>query len=117
MSTTTAEQFYDDGNSCLAIGELADAEQNFRKATLADARYYDAWHALAMVLYKQNKYPEAIQAGLKAVEIEPNDSMGWTTLSIAYMKNGQIPEAEAASAKVKVISWGGKVDQMNLEGT
>jgi hypothetical protein len=25
------------------------------------------------------------------------------------MKNGQIPEAEAAGAKAKVISWGGKV--------
>lgn len=112
---SVAFEFYDAGNSALAIGELAQAEAEFRKATLADARFYDAWHALGMVLYKQNRYPEAIEAGLKAVEIEPNDSMGWTSLSIAYMKNGQIPEAEAASAKVKVISWGGKVDQMKLD--
>lgn len=107
--------FYESGNCALAIGELAEAEMEFRKATLADPLFFDAWHALGMVLYKQNKYPEAIEAGLKAVAIEPNDQMGWTSLSIAYMRNGQVPEAEDASAKAKVISWGGKVDKMQKD--
>jgi tetratricopeptide (TPR) repeat protein len=112
---SSANDFYEAGNRALAIGELADAETEFRKATIADPRFFDAWHALGMVLYKQNKYPEAIAAGLKAIAIEPNDQMAWTSLSIAYMRNGQVPEAEDASAKAKVISWGGKVDKMQKD--
>ncbi len=111
-SLPSAADAFEEGNLALAIGELADAETHFRRATELDKTFFDAWHALGMVLYKQQKYPEAIAAGKEAIALNINDQMAWTSLSIAYMRNGQIPEAEDASAKAKVISWGGKVDQM-----
>ena len=52
---------------------------------------------------------EAIEAGLKATTLEPNDLLGWSSLSMFYVRNGQIPEAEAAGAKAKILSWGGKI--------
>ena len=33
----------------------------------------------------------------------------WSSLSMFYVKNGQIPEAEAAGGKARILSWGGKI--------
>jgi hypothetical protein len=52
---------------------------------------------------------EAIQAGLRAVELRPNDQLAWSSLSLFYVRNHQIAEAEAAGVKARIISWGGKV--------
>jgi tetratricopeptide (TPR) repeat protein len=105
----TPEEHFDLGNDALAIGELETAGEHYRQATQLQADYFAAWHALTMVFYKQGRYPEAIEAGLKASHLNPNDMMIWTSLSMAYMKNGQIAEAEAAGGKAKVISWGGRL--------
>jgi len=52
---------------------------------------------------------EAIEAGKKAVELRPNDQIGWTSLSLFYNRAGNIEEAEAAGTKAKILSWGGKI--------
>lgn len=62
-----------------------------------------------MALMKAGRFPEAIVAGLRAVELNPNDQLAWSSLSIFYVKNGQIAEAEAAGAKARILSWGGKI--------
>lgn len=105
----TKDEWCDDGSGALAVGELADAETAYAAASEIDPADPDVWHALGMVRYKRENYPGAIEAGLNAARLRPNDSMTWTSLSLAYMKNRQIPEAEAAAGKVKVLSWGGKV--------
>jgi len=43
------------------------------------------------------------------VDLLPIDKNGWTSLSLFYNRNGNIKEAEAAGAKAKVLSWGGKI--------
>jgi len=106
---TAKETLVDAGNTALAVGDMTAAEAAFREASELDANDLEVWHALGMVQYKQAKYEQAIACGLRAVAIDPNDGLSWTSLSLAYMKSGQIPEAEAAAAKAKVISWGGKV--------
>ena len=105
----THEEFKDDGDAALAIGELEEAVNCYRKATEMAPDYFDAWHALSMAFLKLQRFPEAIEAGKKATEIDPNNQFGWTSLSLAYVRNHMIPEAEAAGAKAKIISWGGKV--------
>jgi Flp pilus assembly protein TadD len=58
---------------------------------------------------KLGRYPEAIAAGLRTVELRPNDQLAWSSLSLFYVRSGQIPEAEAAGTKAKILSWGGKI--------
>jgi hypothetical protein len=41
--------------------------------------------------------------------LNPNDQLAWSSLSLFYVKNGQVPEAEAAGAKARILSWGGKI--------
>jgi Flp pilus assembly protein TadD len=64
-----------------------------------------------MALMKLGRFPEAIEAGKKAVELRPNDQIGWTSLSLFYKRNGNIKEAEAAGTKAKILSWGGKISK------
>lgn len=104
-----AEELKDEGDTCLAVGELEEAVDFYRQATEAQPDYFDAWHALCMALVKLERNVEAVEAGKRATEIDPNNQFGWTSLSLAFGRNEQIEEAEAAGAKARVISWGGKV--------
>jgi Flp pilus assembly protein TadD len=54
---------------------------------------------------------EAITAALRNTELRPNDQLAWSSLSICYVKNHQIKEAEAAGAKARILSWGGKIQK------
>ncbi len=105
------EDIFDDANGDLALGELDSAAAKYRRCVELDPAFFDGWHALGMALMKLRRYPEAIEAGLKAVELRPNDQIGWTSLSLFYNRNEQIEAAEAAGAKARIISWGGKIKQ------
>lgn len=106
---------FDEGNLHLALGELEEAATCYRACVELDAAFFDGWHALGMVLMKLGRYPEAIEAGLQATRLRPNEQLAWSSLSLFYVRNGQIAEAEAAGAKARILSWGGKV--ANADGS
>jgi Flp pilus assembly protein TadD len=62
-----------------------------------------------MALKKNGDFTTAIEAGKKAVELHPNDQLAWSSLSLLYVRNNQIKEAEAAGVKARILSWGGKI--------
>jgi Flp pilus assembly protein TadD len=66
---------------------------------------------LGMALMKLGRFPEAITAGKRTIELRPNDQIAWTSLSLFYNRAGQIKEAEAAGTKAKILSWGGKIQR------
>jgi tetratricopeptide (TPR) repeat protein len=103
------EELFDDANGDLALGELDDAVEKYRRCTELAPDFFDAWHALGMALMKTGRFPEAIEAGKKTVEMRPNDQLAWSSLSLFYVRAGMIPEAEAAGAKARILGWGGKI--------
>ena len=103
------ESLFDDANGDLALGDLEQAVEKYRRCVAMDAAFYDGWHALGMALLKLERYPEATEALEKAIEVNPNDQFGWTSLSICHQRSGRIPEAEAAAGKARILSWGGKI--------
>jgi predicted Zn-dependent protease len=60
-------------------------------------------------LLKTGQVKEAIGCGLQAVSLRPNDLLAWTGLSQMYVRDGNIPEAEAAKANTRILSLGGKI--------
>jgi Tfp pilus assembly protein PilF len=38
-------------------------------------------------------------------ELDPDDVLAHTSLSVLYQKKGMIPEAEAEGAKARVLGW------------
>jgi tetratricopeptide (TPR) repeat protein len=103
------QSLFDDANGHLALGELDDATVLYRKCVEIDPTHFDSWHALSMVLLKQEKLKEALGASLQATSLEPNDLLAWTALSQIYVRLGDIPNAEAAKANSRILSMGGKV--------
>ena len=47
------------------------------------------------------------------MEINPNDMLAHTGLSMYYLKAGDKAMAEAEKGKATIISWGGKVDNLD----
>lgn len=104
-----AEEIFEEATGDIALGDLEAAIAKYRECVRLAPDYFDAWHALGMALMKAGRFPEAVEAGLRAVALNPNDQLAWSSLSIFHVKNGQIPEAEAAGAKARILSWGGKL--------
>jgi Flp pilus assembly protein TadD len=48
-----------------------------------------------MALMKLGRFEEAIGAGKAAVELRPNDQIGWTSLSLFYNRAGNIKESRS----------------------
>jgi len=102
-------EIFDDATGDIAIGDLDAAIEKYRRCVEIAPDFFDGWHALGMALMKGGQPVEAIQAGLRAVGLRPNDQLAWSSLSLFYVRNHQIAEAEAAGVKARIISWGGKV--------
>lgn len=107
----TVDEIFDDANGDLAVGDLDNAVEKYRRCVQMEPEFFDGWHALGMALMKLGRFTEAIEAGEKAVALRPNDQIGWTSLSLFYNRAGNIKEAEAAGTKAKILSWGGKIAQ------
>jgi len=103
------QDWFDDANGHLATGEMEQAVELYRKCVERDPGFFDGWHALGMALLKLGQVREAIGCGLQAVTLQPNDLLAWTSLSQMYVRDGNIPEAEAAKANARILSLGGKV--------
>lgn len=61
----------------------------------ADMSAYN-WNNLGTTYYNQGDYPDAINAFLNAVNINPNLVIAWNNLGIAYQANNQYSEAQDA---------------------
>lgn len=105
------ESLFDDANGDMALGELEAAAEKYRQCIALDPGFADAHHALALTLSKLGRHEEAIAPALQNAELRPNEELAWSTLSLCYMKNHQIPEAESARAKARILSWGGKIQK------
>ena len=51
------------------------------------------------------RYDEAIAVAQRITELDPDDVLARTSLSVLYQKKGMIPEAEAEGAKARVLGW------------
>ena len=103
------QDLFDDANGHLAVGELDEAVALYRQCVAQDPAFFDGWHALGMALLKTGNAKEAIGGGPQAAPLRPNALLAWTSLSQMYVRDGNIPEAEAAKGNARILSLGGKV--------
>ena len=112
----TKEEHYNEGMMEFSMAEFGKAIESYRKAVALDPNYFDAWHALGMAYLRANRIQDALEAGKRAVEINPNDMLAHTSLSMYYMKAGDKAMAEKEKGLATVLSWGGKVDELDKTG-
>jgi Flp pilus assembly protein TadD len=100
-----AEDHYYAGLDLMADGNLEKAVAEYRESLAADPTFTEAMHGLARALQDLERYDEAIDVAKQITEIDPDDVLAHTSLSVLYMKKGMIPEAEAEGAKARVLGW------------
>jgi tetratricopeptide (TPR) repeat protein len=104
-SRQKAEDHYYAALDLMAEGQLEKAVAAYRESLAADPAFTEAMHGLARALQDLQRYDEAIEVAKEIAEIDPDDVLAHTSLSVLYMKKGMIPEAEAESAKARVLGW------------
>lgn len=100
-----AEDLYYAALDLMAEGHLDQAVASYRESVAADPTFTEAMHGLARALQDLQRYDEAIAVAQRIAELDPDDVLAHTSLSVLYQKKGMVPEAEAEGAKARVLGW------------
>jgi Flp pilus assembly protein TadD len=100
-----AEDHYYTALDLMAAGRLDEAVAAYQESLTVDPTFTESMHGLARALQDLERYDEAIEVAKKIAEVDPDDVLAHTSLSVLYMKKGMIPEAEAEGAKARVLGW------------
>ena len=93
-----ARAIYKEAFQHFTRGEFPEAIAAYRRCLELDPSQVNAWSGLAMALARSDDLDGAIEAGRKAIELEPDEPLGHTSLSMFYQQKGMIPEAEDEKA-------------------
>jgi tetratricopeptide (TPR) repeat protein len=99
------EELFYEGTDLHGEGRSEEALAVFEKCLGIDPDYKDALLGKAMVLLGQDKFDDAIALAKRIVELDPDDVLAYTNLSMFYQRAGKIPEAEEAGAKARMLDW------------
>lgn len=100
-----AEDLYYTALDLMADGNLEKAVSVYNESLQADPTFTEAMHGLARALQDLQRFDQAIEVANRIAEIDPDDVLAHTSLSVLYLKKGMIPEAEAEGAKARVLGW------------
>src|ERR1700719_2870339 len=100
-----AEDHYFAALDLMGDGHLEKAVAAYQESLAADPSFTEAMHGLARALQDLQRYDEAIAVAQQITELDPDDVLAHTSLSVLFQKKGLIPEAEAEGAKARVLGW------------
>ncbi len=100
-----AEEHYYAALDLVLEGKHEHAIEEYRQALAADPKFTDALHGLSRALQDLNRLDEAIATSKQISEVDPDDILAHTSLSILYQKKGMVPEAEAEGNRARVLGW------------
>lgn len=98
------EEYYLKGMDLFTEDRLEEAVDAFDEALKEDADYGDALHAAAMCCYHNQDLERALQYGLRYRDVEPDNPLAYTSLSMFYHAKGWIREAEEMGAKAQAAA-------------
>jgi tetratricopeptide (TPR) repeat protein len=104
-SRRISEDHYYAALDLMADGDRERAVEEYRKSIAADPSFTEAMHGLARALQDLGRLDEAIPVASRITELDPDDVLAHTSLSVLYQLKGMIPEAEAEGAKARVLGW------------
>jgi Flp pilus assembly protein TadD len=100
-----AEDHYFAALDLVAEGDHERALAEYQKSVEADPTFTEALHGMARTLGDLNRLEEAIAAARHITELDPDDILAHTSLSVLYQKKGMVPEAEEEGNKARVLGW------------
>lgn len=100
-----AEDRYYTALDLIADGDQEAAIVALRESLEFDPVFTDAMHGLARALQDAGRFDEAIVVAQRIAEIDPEDILAHTSLSILFQKKGMVPEAETEANRARVLGW------------
>ena len=100
-----AEDHYYAALDLVSEGDQERALDEYQKSLDADPVFTEAMHGMARTLQDLNRLDEAIGVANRIAELDPDDVLAHTSLSVLYQKKGMIPEAEAEANKARILGW------------
>ena len=100
-----AEELCDEAVDAYADADYDKAIELYNEALKINPKYGDAYTGLAMCYQQRDDLDGAIAVTKRYVEVEPEDILGFTNLSMFYQRKGMIAEAEAAGAEARRLDW------------
>jgi tetratricopeptide (TPR) repeat protein len=102
---TDAKTHYLAGLKHFGANRYEESIVEYRQALAMKPDWAELYNAIATAESKLGRLDDAVATIHKAIELNPNDAFFFTSLSIFLQRQGKIPEAEAAAAKARMISW------------
>jgi Flp pilus assembly protein TadD len=100
-----AEEYYYGALDLVTEGDHAKALAEYEKSVTADPTFTEAMHGQARALQNLGRFDEAIAVARHIAELDPDDVLAHTSLSVLFHLKGMVPEAEAEGAKARVLGW------------
>jgi len=101
----TKEEIFEQAVEAFGDDKLDESIDLYRKALELDPNYTDALHGLGMALFNRGRHDEAIETAKRLIEIDNDDVLAHTSLSMFYMAQGQIEAAEKEGNIAKIMGW------------
>jgi tetratricopeptide (TPR) repeat protein len=101
----TKEDYFEQAVNAFGDDKLDESILMYRKALEVDPNYQDALHGLGMALFNHGLVDDAISAAKRLIEIDPDDVLAHTSLSMFYQAQGRIEEAEKEGNAAKILGW------------
>jgi tetratricopeptide (TPR) repeat protein len=101
----TKEEIFEQAVEAFGDDKLDESIELYRKALELDPKYTDALHGLGMALSNRGRHDEAISTAKRLIEIDNEDVLAHTSLSMFYMAQGQIEAAEKEGNIAKIMGW------------
>lgn len=105
QADTLADALVDHALDHMAAGHPAEAVPLLRRALAFAPDHPAATHALLRALEDSSDLDEALALARSLINRSPDDPLPHTRLSILLQKKGDIPGAEAASARARILEW------------
>ena len=99
------EEHYEKGMEYFGEDQLDLAIQELEKALEEDTDYADVLHALGMCCYHNKDLDGAIRYGTRFKEVEPENPLAYTSLSMFFQAKGWIEKAEEMGGKAQAAGF------------
>ena len=104
-ASAEADTLLDQALDRMAAGAPAEAIAPLQRALALDPGHTAASHGLIRALEDSGRVDEALAHTRRRIADEPDDVLAHTRLSILLQRLGDVPAAEAAAARAKILGW------------
>ena len=100
---------YDEAMFDFSLGDHTGCIEKLEAILATDPTHFDAQLSLGMAYCRLGDYERAIAEGHKAEQLNPQDQLVHTNLSLFYVKAGNKTAAEHHGLQSRIASWKGNL--------